>query len=99
MAELEGIYGGGEFFVFDPETEKIVFRQKMPGGPMVYTNDRLYMVSNKGLVESDSRQRAFQAVPGISLRGVPRHSLKAGRGGQLWAISDRTLTRVNPKTR
>jgi streptogramin lyase len=92
-------YGGGEFFVFDLEADDVVFRRKMPGGPMVYTNERLYMVSNGGLVEFDVQRRVFETVRGISLRGVPRHSLRAGRDGHLWAISDRTLTRVDPQTR
>ena len=89
-------YGGGEFLVFDPDVEEIVFRKRMPGGPMAFAGDKLYMADGDGLVRFDAGTRAFDTVPGVGLQGVPRHSLRAGRDGSLWAISGATLVRIDP---
>ena len=91
-------YGGGEFFVFDPKAETIVFRRKMPGGPMAFTNGRLYMASKGRLVEFEPKARSFKTIRGVSLSSyVPRHSLKVGKDGCLWVISGRSLVRVDLK--
>ncbi|MEE3371042.1 MAG: hypothetical protein VX346_17035 [Planctomycetota bacterium] len=92
-------YGGGEFFIFDPEMDKITYRRRMPGGPMVSVADRLYIASNKSLLSFDLQRHRFQNVEGISLVGVPRHCLKTDRRGHLWAITNRTLTKIVPGTR
>ncbi|MBB74567.1 MAG: hypothetical protein CMJ75_08645 [Planctomycetaceae bacterium] len=91
-------YGGGEFFIFDPEMDKITYRRRMPGGPMVSVADKLYIVSNKALLSFDLQRRCFQTVEGISLVGVPRHCLKTDPRGHLWAITNRTLTKIVPET-
>ena len=91
-------YGGGEFFVFDPKSETVVFRRKMAGGPMVYSDAKLYMVSDDRLLEFDVPRRHFKPVPGVTLQDVPKHSLKAGADGHLWTISSRTLLRIDPTT-
>ncbi len=89
-------YGGGEFFVFDPDVEDIVFRERMSGGPMAFAGGKLYMAGGDDLLRFDAGTRAFDTAPGVRLHGVPKHSLRADRDGGLWAISDSTLVRIDP---
>jgi len=88
-------YGGGEFFVFDPDVDDIVFRERMSGGPMAFAGGKLYMACEDGLVRFEADTQTFDMVPGVKLRGVPRHSLQVGLEGDLWAISDSTLVRID----
>jgi streptogramin lyase len=91
-------YGGGEFFLWDVDKEKFLFRKRMPGGPLAFAGEKLYMVSDNGLASFDPSIMKMDRLAGVSLAGVPRHSLRVGKSGELYAISGGSLVRINLET-
>ena len=91
-------YGGREFFVWDVDQEEFLFREKIPGGPMAFTGGKLYMASGGGLATFDPKTGKLGSLSGVELTSVPRHSLRVGALGKLYAISDQTLVRIDPAT-
>lgn len=92
------------FFVWDPQTQKIIFDRAFPTserfGAIAVVNRHAYFVTGKELMDYNSNRRTLKAVYHFDRQlHVPLESLKAAKNGTLWGILGNELAHINPSVR
>ncbi|HEY0307545.1 MAG TPA: hypothetical protein VGB94_05250, partial [Acidobacteriaceae bacterium] len=95
---------GVHFFVWDPQSRKLVFDQILPGAgsfrSIAAVRGHAYFVTGGQMMDYDSTTRVLSPVPHLDgLGAVPPESLKAAKDGTLFGIFGKQLGRFDPKTR
>ncbi|MEO6829630.1 MAG: hypothetical protein ABI164_07445 [Acidobacteriaceae bacterium] len=98
------IASGAHFFVWDPDTHKIVFDHTFPDdsgiGAIAAVNGHAYFVARDKLMDYNRATSTLTSIYTFDkVRGVPNQSLQVAKDGTLWGILGRELAHIDPSSR